>query len=401
MSQFFVKCLKNIWPSLLLLVVIELACRMFVWNRFHGYQTNFHIQANSRWQDDQNLVWRNRPYYLEYDRSCQYNSIGMRCAAGEVDMPHKQLQEFRVFLLGGSAMAGVGSSRKGDWLKLTGVSGHGISQSIDGHLEAILQKAMPERTVKVFNSAVSGYTLPQSHLLAEQLMRWKPDFVISMDGVNEPVRLKEDESVLGKIRNRWRGHAVNNFPLNLARVLMRNSAFAYVVGEYTFFRTNMIMSHTDMAQDQETIDYWLKKNVDRRSSPSPNSDQKTAINAFVSQLKDYHYLLNENGIPHLLLIQPYLAESSADMMVDRERAVYHYFLSQENPELTTFISGVQASVKSDLNHLRCIKNAKSYLDQGEWNFLDHCHLTSQANSDIARGMAEYILGNVNDQKAPE
>jgi len=91
-----------------LIILIEIICRIIVWVEWSPYHTNLTIQGNARWISDSTSYWTNRPFFLEYDHSSQYNEIGMRVRAKDVFMPEKKENDFWVFLFGASAMAGMG-----------------------------------------------------------------------------------------------------------------------------------------------------------------------------------------------------------------------------------------------------------------------------------------------------
>ena len=130
------------------LILIEGTCRLIVWLKFSPYHTNLFIQSHARWISNPQTIWANRPFYLEDARNGQYNEVGMRVKLGDVFMPHKTQDDFWVFLFGGSAMAGMGSNKGGDWIRITGTYDHPIEESIDGYLQKMLQSKIKNKRVR-------------------------------------------------------------------------------------------------------------------------------------------------------------------------------------------------------------------------------------------------------------
>ncbi len=126
--------------TIVFFIFVELIFRVISWFMYAPYHTNLSIQGNTRLVEDSVLYWNNRPFYLEYNNDEQYNELGMRVKAGEIFMPEKKERDFWIFLLGASAMYGMGSNLNGEWLDITNIYNHSIQNSIGGFLENSLQK---------------------------------------------------------------------------------------------------------------------------------------------------------------------------------------------------------------------------------------------------------------------
>ena len=84
----------------------------------------------------------------------------------------KNKDAFKIFLLGGSSMAGSGSSNN--------------EATISSQLEKKFEKDFPNRTIKVFNFGAGGsYSYRQTQLMISELTHYKPNIVISFDGFND------------------------------------------------------------------------------------------------------------------------------------------------------------------------------------------------------------------------
>jgi len=382
-------------------LMAEMIARIVCWARFSKYHTSFVIQGDSRWISHPFLVWANRPKYFDIDNQTQFNEYGMRVAAGEVTMPVKQPDDFWVFLLGGSAMAGAGSNPNGEWIKMTGVSPHDMAHAIDGYLEAFLQKQLPEKRVRVFNAAVVWSSIVQSRLMYEILRPLHPDWIISMDGMNEPTVLSEGASTYQDLMSRWKTHPVNTFPFLYGRLLMRNSALCFLVGEYFFFRSGIIRNTKNTRQDEATIRLWLQQTenlnpVDSNKTELPDPEaQRRAEEEFLRHLWSFHQILSQDQQKHLLLIQPHLTLKAPDKFTRIEHALVNYYRSVFPEYPHSFIKAIYDRVHLDFDANPHIITMDAVHHWDEWIFVDYCHFTREANRKIAQEIGHYIVSEGN------
>lgn len=389
--NFRKKLIFSIITLLLIFSFLEIISRLVCMVRFRQLGTNISIQGDSRWESHNLLIWGNRPRYLEYDHSSQYNEYGMRVKPGEIQMPKKQANDFWVFLFGGSAMYGIGSTENGDWLKISGVALHDIPHSIDGILEKILQKAMPDKKVRVFNAATASYTIFQSRLNYERLKHLHPDWIISMDGANDPMDLNDNETTYTRCLMHWIKNPVNGFPYLQGRFLMRNSAFMFLIGEYLFFRSGIIRSGKNIRQDKETIEYWLLKNPAGSSvNKTLSHENNRAVNEFLKNLWLFHQTLSYDGQKHLLLIQPHLSMRCPAKLKNTERAVYNYF-SRSGGGINPFMKAVYERIPAEFQTVSQIATMDSLHYSDKWIFVDYCHFSGEANGEIAAEISKHIL----------
>ena len=131
-------------------------------------------------------MYNNRAFYVDFEKQFQYNELGMRSACGDYRIPLKKAGDLWVLLLGGSAMEGMGSNKDGAWFDMTNIPDHPYTETIAFYLEGVLGRKYPGKRVRVFNAAVSGFTLEQGISKYRKLSKqYDFDWVISMDGVNE------------------------------------------------------------------------------------------------------------------------------------------------------------------------------------------------------------------------
>ena len=355
---------------------------------------DYSIQGNSRWVADSNLVWTNRPFYLEYDKRSQYNELGMRVSAGDVFMPPQKKNEFWVFLFGGSAMAGMGSNKDGEWIDITGVGDHTIDESIDGYLLEYLQKALPNKKVRVFNTAVSGHTSYQSFIRYKLLKKYKPDWVVSMDGINDPKSLKNNESTYSYINDQWKNDPSQNSPMSYSLFVMSHSALLNKLKMYIYYKRQAIRTLTNTQSSSVIKNKWLNHKPEPIKYVDSNQYSMNAVNSFFSNLKEFKDTLDVDKQKYLLLIQPYMALRDTTKLYDTEKAVYNYFSCNYNNDTTnTYINLVHKRLKSDFKNDKNIFSMDAIHNCDGWILVDYCHFTNDANKKIAEEISKYIISN--------
>jgi hypothetical protein len=384
--------LVSISISVLLLLLIEVYCRTMVSNQFSTYQTNLSIQGKSRWINDSVLHWTNRPFYLEYNLSSQYNELGMRVYPKDVLMPKKVKDDFWVFLLGGSAMAGMGSNKNGKWYDITGVDDHTISESIDGYLKTYLQRNLPNKNVRVFNAAVSNHGISQSFNRYKTLEKYNPDWIISMDGVNEPSQLENNKEIDSYLRQNWENNPTQKMPLTRTFFMMSNSALYYKLAKFKYY----FLNEKRKRQKLDSLDinriYWSKIKSGPISFEIENQQLlQNALTTFKQELLNFDSYLNQKNQKHLLLIQPHLAFRDTNSLKMVEKSVFNYFSNyHDDSKRNTFLKGIYNFSGYTSHNIHSMEKMHSWKD---WLFVDYCHFTKGANERIANEIGQYILSD--------
>ena len=384
----------QIFVVLVFFIVIELGSRVIAYFKFEKYSTSISTQGNSRWSSHDSTVWMNRPGYLEYDKSSQYNEYGFRVKTGEFKMPKKMENDFWVFLFGGSAVAGMGSNQNGDWIKITGIATHSPDSSIDGKLEKILQNKLKTKKVKVFNAAVASHTVFQSMQNYNRLKMLKPDWVISMDGVNDPKKIDVDqENTSIFLDSSWKSHPINNYPFKYFRKILSKSAFFCLIGEYIFFETGIIKTKKNSAADSLIISKWYnsgEQKFDLNNFHKRSPEEKNALNIFIANMKTFDDQLIKDKQKHILLIQPHLTlRNRASIRNIKEIAVYNYQY-HKNVMPHSLLYDLHKHSDSIFKNRAYIKSMKNLHKSKQWVFVDYCHFTSSANQIIAENIANLI-----------
>lgn len=391
--KFYKYCLFSLVPLVVLLLIGEGISRVVCSNNFEKYKTSIAVQGDSAFANSLFTVWTNRPYYLYPDLSFSYNEYGMRVPPGDVTFPRKGKDDFYVFLLGGSAMAGMGSNLNGDWVRITGVGTHPIPEAIDGYLEKKLQQAMPDKRVKVFNAAVASHTLVQTRLQYDLLKHLNPDWIVSMDGVNDNIfDYTKNDSEYQQLDNYWKNNPVNNFPFVQGRILMRHSALCYLIGEFIFFRTGIMRNKINTQQDPAVLQKWVNQDpVPGKPNPLEASIQQK-VDHFIRNLREFEAVMAADNQKHLMLLQPETSMRDPGAITNKtEKAVYNYYFSGRVATPLDFMYQLHKKAAYEFAGSKTIFPMTSLYTSPKWVFVDYCHFSREANEDIADSIAQYIL----------
>lgn len=378
----------------ILLLLVEGVFRIRFYFQYRDYSTSLSIQGNTIQQDDSLLVFRNRSFYLDYEKRYQHNAEGMRSKPGEVQLPEKKAGDYWVFLLGGSAMEGMGSNKDGEWLDITGKKDFPWNETIAWKLQEVLQQAMPDKKVRVFNAANSSFTLQQSYLRCKDLLsRYRADFVVSLDGQNNPETLAENQTVMDWSRADWAMRPTRYFPTSWILPLSTHSAAIYTLKQYNFHRREDRRTTRNAEEGYPRRTYWSGQPLGKLTFSERTPAVDRAVNAYYEQLNRYDSLLTAKQIPHLLLLQPHLIFRDPAKLKDTEKAVWNYYCAAFNTaERNRFLLALREQfVPAGYENSKTVRilSAPDSLDIPV--FTDYCHFTPEANQYLVQWIAEQIL----------
>ena len=146
---------------------------------WHSMVTRFHPLFRharpSEYVFDPYLGFRNRPDSFVYNvLATDHNGFIKNDRSAHDFAQRKQPGTIRVFLLGGSSIAGSGLASNQET----------ISSRLESYLNA--HETHAGRRFEVINAATSSYTSAQELVLTDMyLMRFQPDIVVSIDGWND------------------------------------------------------------------------------------------------------------------------------------------------------------------------------------------------------------------------
>ncbi|MBL0136413.1 MAG: hypothetical protein IPP79_21765 [Chitinophagaceae bacterium] len=387
------KILYSIIASFLVLLAIEAVFRIIFWINNKDYKTTVFIQGNTIQKDDSLLIFRNRPFYLDQQHRFQYNEEGMKSVPGDVLIPEKKSNDFWVLLLGASTMEGMGSNNDGVWLDITGTTDHPYYETIAWYLQQQLQEKMPDRKVRVFNAANSSYTIEQSRIRCEMLLKKiHPDWVISLDGQNNPPTLADTSSVLSIVKKDWEMNPTKSFPLSWIIPLTSHSAFVNSMKQYVFHRKTEGRLETAASNNYPERRKWLQVGPAAIKADTVSKGVSNAVETYYKEWLQFDSALTQKQQKHLLLLQPHILFRNTSLLDSTEKALYSYYSTEWNDEQKNgFLIKLRDEFKGKtIGHSSmAILNEVDTLHQQV--FVDYCHFTQKTNRFVATVLLNYIL----------
>lgn len=380
---------------LVILILFEIIFRIVFFFQYKNLHTSVSIQGSPLQISDSVLICKNLPFYVDYNRKYQNNELGMRSSLGDVFIDKKDSNDFWILLTGGSAMEGMGSNKNGGWLDITGIEDHPYNETIAFYLEQMLQKKMPDKKVKVFDAATSSYTVYQSYLRYLTLSKkLSPDWVISMDGVNDPAALTKGETVSDFIEKDWKTNPQFHYPLKFIIALTKRSAFINSLKQKLFYIKRNYRLEKAKKNDYPIRTKWMNSLAPPVKYAMLSNDIERGIESFTFWLSKYDSTLTARNQKHLLLIQPHMFLRDTTVLINAEKAVNHYYRTVYQDSLK------QTFLRSIYNHFsfmdsihKNIVTMNAVESWPGWVFVDYCHFTDDANRKIAKEIYNYIISD--------
>jgi hypothetical protein len=380
----------------LLLLLAEGLARIAFFLKFRELGTSVYVQGSPIQEADSASFYNNRAFYVDFEKGFQYNELGMKSACGDYRMPVKKAGDLWVLLLGASAMEGMGSNKDGAWFDMTNISDHPYKETIAYFLEERLRRVYPGKRVRVFNAAVSGFTLEQGIAKYKALsQRYDFDWVISMDGVNECDTLEAADAEAERAYSRayWASMPFHRFPLNWIVPITQHSAFLNLLKQ-EFYQVKMrARVRKNEGGGFALRHFWASREELLLLTALSDLRVLRSTNAFLREEREFAGLLEREGKHYLLLVQPYLAFRKTSVLGQEEMALNHYLRENMNDRYKhAFLREVNYSVEQigDSLHIHAMSGVEKWPG---WVFVDYCHFTTTANERIAGELAEYIASD--------
>lgn len=318
-----------------------------------------------------------------------------------VDKPE---DEYRIFLTGGSTAFGLGAI--GEAVNLTNHYSIEYRETISHIMEMILNATAPieGKKIRVYNTAVWGHAY--QHLLIRypvKLRQYKPDLIISLDGANElPLvsKLIPDWNYFqeGQYNNIIRDiYSYSNSGLaSYLTLWLKNNTFLMTylwAGQDIFQELNVRAPvHKAVIAENETDTKSSGNSVEEMSKMLDRN-----IDTVVRVVEDYTSSIHNDGIPHILALQPWLYLSKKPMS-PQEKAVNElpgfkqYYGVPSDKTYKLLVDKIVASAQRK-NYF--VADFSDYFDDvSEWVFLDWCHLTSGANYLLAKELSNLVKEHI-------
>jgi lysophospholipase L1-like esterase len=303
----------------------------------------------------------------------------------------KPTDTVRVFLLGGSVAYGgetLYPEIDPHWKFLEN------SQTIDHYLEARLRSAFPQKRWEVVNAAVKGYFVNQDlALFLSTLQRYKPDYLVLFDGVNdmfEVLRTPEQDGYsaagLGEEFNGLTNPESMSLRLMSATWLFNHSALYRSIRESVALRRR-IQARRERAK-QSILD--LHPNFSRLNSNEQRQYREAAgrLENYLRTVQQIDALAKLQGAKTLFVLQPQIAVSRKPL-TEIEKQLFDYWSRLDGPldvygfqALYPQLSGrLTTNAANEGYHFLDLTGVFDHSDVQ--TFTDYCHLTAAGNQIVA------------------
>lgn len=334
------------------------------------------------------------PNYVD-TRGVRHNSVGFR-RSSEVSLA-KPEGTYRIFLMGASTAYGLG----GLWPHID--DRYPVlqnSETLDAYLEQDLKARFPGRAIEVINAAI---TSTQTHhnliYLNQTVLRYQPDMVLFLDGLNDYYFFEEGHDQFG------------NYTYNLpSRVIMGEPtlySLAYANGWWWFRKSALI--HL-LARGARNVKLML---ADRPEQKPMDVDRAVAgqeqvfmKNALKMEERSGLILRNEGAIPVFMLQPLLILERNRTGMTGIERELFEFNVNSYLPNYEAYITRAvetvrvrEAAMASKVGGV-FIDLTKIYDGVDGQVFTDYAHLTPLGNQIAARHIAERIAPLIAEPPAP-
>ena len=276
-------------------------------------------------------------------------------------------------------------------------------ETIDYYLEQRLNATIPSTHWEVINAAVSGFQLHEDLArILSVLLRYKPDAVILLDGVNDLSQLIRSgpdydpyaQTALSEQFNDLTDpHGLPALETMLSTWLVRNSVLFRALHDRAEHRAHLEYRR---ARIQGTISPGLKL-----ADLSPLDQQRYQVIAsqsgyYAHAVRQIHRILAADGIDDLFLLQPTLRLTRKPLTeVESRLAEYDRAVAGklELYSYETLYPAIASQLSSDApTEGYRFENLTTVFDQiPAQTFTDYCHLTPAGNHAIADAIFERLL----------
>jgi lysophospholipase L1-like esterase len=347
---------------------------------------------------DRWAAFRNNPNFI--GKGVQLTEDGFRRDRSvSLDKPPNTI---RIFLFGGSVAYG-GETLYPEIDDRWRISNQ---QTIDYYLEQRLSSSFPGTHWEVINAAVKGTFLNQDlAIFLSVAQRYKPDYVILLDGVNDMFVMIRSSGSYDGYRNAGYSEEFKELtePGSLSLMTMSSTWLASNSAFYRFIREQMKLRHQMRSRKE------LAREADSRpDSARPNTHELSQYQAAASQFENFahtvrqmHRLAELDRVHVLFALQPNLAVTRKEM-TSVEKQLLDYWRKIDG----TFVYGFESLYPELAKKLAADAQAEGYrfIDltgvfdrMSAQAFTDYCHLTPAADQAVADAIFDSLASSIREQ----
>jgi len=351
---------------------------------------------------DRYAVWRTNPSYT--DGFIRNNHQGFR---RDEDTPlDKAPNSVRIFIVGGSVAYGIAGNLFGEVAHNPAPPRN--SETISYYLERELNARYPSRHWEVINAGVPAYRLHQDLArLLSVVLRYRPDYVISIDGVNDmesilsapvhydPYLVDERMVDFDELAN---PAGFTSLRVLASNWLRRESALAHSLQDWIAERrTARYVARTALPDPLKDPVRWEDLTAEQQRHYRGSAAQ---LDAYARLVRQIHAILAVDHVEDLFVLQPHLAtthkpltgtEPVLNELTRRRRGnLYVYGFATLYPRLADTLSA-----DAPVTGYRFLNTIGAFDGMRDQAYTDFCHLTPQAD----RVIADRILDSLRDSFA--
>ena len=381
--------LFSVTVACVVLLMTEYAVRKIVYGQFAmpGRQTELILD---RW-----AAFVNNPNYSA--NGVRVNAQGFRRAANLSLV--KPANTVRIFLLGGSVAYGgetLYPEIDEHWKPLDN------NQTVDHYLEARLNSVFPQKHWEVVNAAVKGYFLNQDlALFLSTIHRYKPDYLISLDGVNDIFEmLKSPENDDGYDTAGFGDEFVGltNPELMSLRLISTTWLFNHSA-LYRSIRESIARRRRIQARRERANASAADLHPDLSSlGSSQHQKYQSAVGRlenYVRMVRQIHLLTKLEGTRALFVLQPEIAVTGK-RLTGIEMQLFDYWSRLEGPLNVYAFQNLYPQLSRRLV-ADAANEGYQFLDlvnvfngADVQTFTDYCHLTAAGNQMVANAIFDSL-----------
>jgi hypothetical protein len=303
---------------------------------------------------------------------------------------------FRVFVMGGSALYGIGSG--GIYPSHSALpNDKTITAFLEARINAELDKRGEVRRVEIINAGVTAYETFQHLVYAnETLIDYDPDLFIFVDGFNDWFRA---DPTYNAWKNYWYSSVMMTPYLNHPSILIGAYQFSHSLASYSnfaelLFRVLHVRVRAVFAEESKKR--W-ERAVPQLGPNLPEAERMYAKRTFLLSYQQIATLSTSIGAQNpLVFLQPVVTFEDRNTLSEPDREIYDItsmahpsFKSWEN--IRALLPGLFRSEDLEFHDIGRIGGSA---EMGNQLYIDYCHLSSKGSQRVAELMYPSVMRRI-------